>query len=88
MLASMGSMPFAQRSVKLTQPSAISFALCRKIINHQGLENIQLEMTGCTTNIDGHIISHHLAAIMVIASHCVGFTLPGMMEEPGSLSGM
>ena len=21
------------------------------------------------------------------ASHCVGFTLPGMMEEPGSLAG-
>jgi hypothetical protein len=24
---------------------------------------------------------------MVIASHCVGFTLPGMIEEPGSFSG-
>ena len=24
---------------------------------------------------------------MVIASDCVGFTLPGMMEEPGSFSG-
>ena len=25
---------------------------------------------------------------MVIASDCVGFTLPGMIEEPGSFSGM
>src|ERR1700739_1584490 len=25
---------------------------------------------------------------MVMASHCVGFTLPGMIEEPGSFSGM
>ena len=25
---------------------------------------------------------------MVIASHCVGFTLPGMMDEPGSFSGI
>src|SRR5215471_19069877 len=25
---------------------------------------------------------------IVIASHCVGFTLPGMMEEPGSFSGI
>ena len=25
---------------------------------------------------------------MVRASHCVGFTLPGMIEEPGSLSGI
>ena len=25
---------------------------------------------------------------MVMASHCVGFTLPGMMDEPGSFSGM
>ena len=27
-------------------------------------------------------------ATMVMASHCVGFTLPGMIEEPGSFSGM
>ena len=26
-------------------------------------------------------------ATMVMASHCVGFTLPGMIEEPGSFSG-
>src|SRR5579863_1230152 len=25
---------------------------------------------------------------MVIASHCVGFTFPGMIEDPGSFSGM
>ena len=25
---------------------------------------------------------------MVMASHCVGLTLPGMIEEPGSFSGM
>ena len=28
------------------------------------------------------------ADTMVMASHWVGFTLPGMMEEPGSFSGM
>ncbi len=28
------------------------------------------------------------AAIMVKASHWVGFTFPGMMDEPGSLEGM
>ena len=28
------------------------------------------------------------AAIMVNASDWVGFTLPGMMEDPGSLSGI
>jgi len=27
-------------------------------------------------------------ATMVSASACVGFTLPGMIEEPGSLEGM
>src|ERR1051326_6576480 len=27
-------------------------------------------------------------ATIVIASLCVGFTLPGMIEEPGSFSGM
>src|SRR5208282_4537959 len=25
---------------------------------------------------------------IVIASHCVGFTLPGMIEDPGSFSGI
>ena len=25
---------------------------------------------------------------MVMASHCVGFTLPGMIDDPGSFSGM
>ena len=28
------------------------------------------------------------AATIVMASHCVGFTLPGMIDEPGSLSGI
>ena len=28
------------------------------------------------------------AAIIVNASDCVGFTLPGMIDEPGSLSGI
>ena len=28
------------------------------------------------------------AQTIVIASHCVGFTFPGIMEEPGSLAGM
>src|SRR5690606_40214815 len=28
------------------------------------------------------------AAIIDNASHCVGFTLPGMIDEPGSLSGI
>ena len=28
------------------------------------------------------------AAIIVSASHCVGFTFPGMIEDPGSLSGI
>ena len=27
-------------------------------------------------------------ATIVTASHCVGLTLPGMMDEPGSLAGM
>ena len=28
------------------------------------------------------------AAIMVKASHCVGFTFPGIIDDPGSLAGM
>src|ERR1700689_1987778 len=28
------------------------------------------------------------AQTMVMASHCVGFTLPGIMDDPGSFSGI
>ena len=35
----------------------------------------------------GGVVAHHLRATMVTASHWVGLTLPGMIEEPGSFSG-
>jgi hypothetical protein len=35
-----------------------------------------------------HIIHITWAQTIVNASHCVGFTFPGMIEEPGSFSGM
>jgi DNA invertase Pin-like site-specific DNA recombinase len=38
-------------------------------------------------NILASTVMRDLAQTCVIASHCVGFTLPGMIEEPGSFSG-
>ena len=34
------------------------------------------------------VVPKDLQATMVSASHCVGLILPGMIEEPGSFSGM
>jgi len=65
----------------------MSLALCR-IIDHHRLEYIQLKMTIAAATLMANIITHHLCAIIVSASHCFGLTFPGMMEEPGSLSGM
>jgi hypothetical protein len=56
-------------------------------------------MTVGTSNRNGRLIAHDLRAdltlsivefskrTMVMASHCVGLTLPGIMELPGSFSG-
>jgi hypothetical protein len=39
-----------------------------------------------STHSDSNIIPYNLAQTIVNASHCVGFTFPGMIEEPGSFS--
>ena len=36
---------------------------------------------------DRRVLPNTCAHTIVSASHCVGFTLPGMIEEPGSFSG-
>jgi hypothetical protein len=55
--------------------------------NDHRLEDVQLEVALRSREADGRVVAHHLHATMVIASHWVGFTLPGMIEEPGSFSG-
>ncbi len=40
------------------------------------------------TDTDSHIITHYLGSDHGQCFALVGFTLPGIMEEPGSLSGM
>ena len=36
---------------------------------------------------DRDVVTEYLRADLVSASHCVGLTLPGMIEEPGSFAG-
>lgn len=38
--------------------------------------------------INGHLRDDESTAIMVSASTCVGLTLPGMIDDPGSFSGI
>jgi ABC-type iron transport system FetAB permease component len=51
-------------------------------------EHVELEVALGGGEADGGVVAHDLHATMVTASHWVGFTLPGMMELPGSFSGM
>jgi glycine betaine/proline transport system substrate-binding protein len=60
----------------------------QKVVDHHGAEHVQLEVARRPADVDGHVVAHDLAHSMVSASHCVGLTLPGMMDEPGSFSGM
>ena len=57
------------------------------VVDHHGLENVELEISLRAGETDRGVIAHDLTATMVIASHWVGFTLPGMIDEPGSFSG-
>ena len=51
------------------------------------LEDVELEMALATGERHCGLVADDLAHSMVIASACVGLTLPGMMDEPGSFSG-
>ena len=45
-------------------------------------------MSLCATIVTAVWLPITCAQTIVIASACVGFTLPGIMDEPGSFDGM
>jgi hypothetical protein len=51
------------------------------------LVDVELEGPARPGDADRDVVAEHLAQTMVSASHCVGLTLPGMIELPGSFSG-
>ena len=56
-------------------------------VSEQRLEHVELEMALATGEVIVAWLPMTCAATMVTASHWVGLTLPGMIEEPGSFSG-
>ena len=83
-----GSMPRAQCSSKLRTPSAEQPHALQEVVDDQRLEDVELEVARRAADVDRDVVADHLAHSIVSASHCVGLTLPGMIELPGSFSGM
>ena len=81
-------MPSAHLSLKLTQASPIRRALCSTLAAISGLNTLSSKWPLLAPMLTATSLPITWAATMVSASGCVGFTLPGMMLEPGSLSGI
>ena len=89
MRARSGSMPRAQCSLNARHASASRRDRLEHVVDHHRLVDVQLEVAlraaerrprrRCRTPGRTTIVS---------ASHCVGLTLPGMIERPGSFSGI
>ena len=63
-------------------------AALQHVVRDHRHEDVELEVARQPGDAHGHVVAHHLAAAMVSASACVGLTLPGMIELPGSFSGI
>ena len=83
-----GSMPRAQCSSKLAHAIGQQANALQHVVDDERLVDVELEVARGAADVDRHVVAQHLAAIMVSASHCVGLTLPGMIELPGSFSGI
>ena len=81
-------MPRAQCSSKLRAPSASSRALCRKLWIITGLKTLSSKLPEAPATLMATSLPNTCAQSIVSASHWVGLTLPGMIELPGSFSGM
>ncbi|MNU84990.1 hypothetical protein D3C71_747210 [compost metagenome] len=69
-------------------PSASSRTLCRKLWAIIGLNTLSSKLPLAPPMLMATSLPITWAHSMVSASLWVGLTLPGMMEEPGSFSGM
>ena len=82
-----GSMPATQCSVKLAMPSASSRIDCSRLSIKIGLKTLSSSVPDAPATVMAVSLPNTRAQTMVSASHCVGLTLPGMIELPGSFSG-
>ena len=88
MRSRLGSMPTAQWSLKLAMPSASSRTLCRKLWAIIGRNTFSSKLPEAPPKLMATSLPNTWQHSMVSASLCVGLTLPGMIDEPGSFSGM
>src|SRR5258706_514888 len=88
MRSRLGSIPRAQCSSKLAMPSASRRTLCRKLCAMSGLNTLSSRGPWEPPKLMATSFPMTWHETMVSASHCVGFTLPGMIELPGSFSGI
>src|SRR5438445_520245 len=83
-----GSMPAAQCSRKLSAPSPSSRTLWRKLWMMSGLNTFSSKFPEAPPILIATSLPSTWAQSIAIASDCVGLTLPGMIELPGSFSGI
>ena len=60
---------------------------CMTFLIIKGLKTFNSKCPLAPPTVTATLLPITCAQTIVIASHCVGFTLPGMIEEPGSFSG-
>src|SRR5690606_8521829 len=83
-----GSMPTAQLLLKETQASPINLADCKTLAAISGLNTLSSKWPELPPTDTATSFPITWAHTIVIASGCVGLTLPGIMDDPGSLSGI
>ena len=87
MRAASGSMPATQWRWKLRQPSASRRMDCSRLWAITGLNTLSWRWPWLAAKPMVASLPSTWQASMDSASHCVGLTLPGMIELPGSLAG-
>ena len=82
-----GCRPSTQNSRNVRQASARIFAECSRLRIITGLNTFSSKLPCEPANVMAASLPITWHATMVMASDCVGLTLPGMIDEPGSFSG-
>jgi len=75
------------RTVKLCAASASRRMDCKTLKIIRGLKTFSSNCPPAPPMVTATWLPMTCAHTMVSASHCVGLTLPGMMDDPGSLAG-
>uniref|UniRef100_A0A1B0C9J3 Mos1 transposase HTH domain-containing protein n=1 Tax=Lutzomyia longipalpis TaxID=7200 RepID=A0A1B0C9J3_LUTLO len=86
-LGDLGSLVVTNLDVKVRLPSARRRMDLRTLDAMRGLNTLSSKCPFEPPTVTATLFPITCAQIIVIDSHCVGFTFPGIMELPGSFSG-